>query len=285
MRLKYRNYPLLLRKLFDHGRCSLKDKLFANRVESRSKEMVARNFPLLAPLLSTAFEATLSQGGQFGGWALEKAALRLFTAEVLSAYRAQEVNRPLSIVEFGSGQATVFWSQLSGICDLDCDIRSFEHDSDWARRVRELVDDSSVRIFERGLKQLSDAEVASMKDVSSGSTLSTWSKLGHTIPLSESRNTRIKNCFYSIQEEDFENLVVIDGLVVDGPHGNGRFLGFILTSELLRENSLVLIDDFNHYSFMQEFARLYRYEEVYRSTLSGKSWIILRVVERQANKY
>jgi hypothetical protein len=143
------------------------------------------------------------------------------------------------------------------------------------------VENSSVQIVERSLKQLNDEEVSLMRGGKAGEAFGFWAKLGHGLSPDDDKNTRIENCFYSVRQEDFKGLDGIDGLVVDGPHGNGRFLAFILTADLLRENSLVLIDDFNHYPLLAECSRLFDYEEIQRSTLSGKAWVVLRVLKRR----
>jgi hypothetical protein len=65
-----------------------------------------------------------------------------------------------------------------------------------------------------------------------------------------------KNVFYDIKDEQLPD--VIDIMIVDGPHGNGRSIAFLHGINRLKSGSYVVIDDYNHYDFIEKFEKLFK---------------------------
>ncbi len=74
----------------------------------------------------------------------------------------------------------------------------------------------------------------------------------------EKNNFRVKNCFYDLDEEDLPN--DIDLVILDGPSGNGRSLAFPHLVGKLKSPCYVMIDDVNHYDFLDRAKEIFDYD-------------------------
>ncbi len=51
----------------------------------------------------------------------------------------------------------------------------------------------------------------------------------------------------------------------------------------MREGTIVLLDDYHHYPFLEDLDRLFEYEifEKRRLVISGKGWIVLKIIKKR----
>ena len=67
-------------------------------------------------------------------------------------------------------------------------------------------------------------------------------------------------------------------MIVDGPHGNGRSLAFALFFDCLKLYAWILIDDFDHYPFLDDLARIFKFKIVEKKFANdGKRWALVRI--------
>lgn len=147
-----------------------------------------------------------------------------------------------NIVEFGSGQSSRFFNDFRTLHDLDYTVTSFDHNDVYAfgsSIIRDLVscDDEA---FDKTFK---DKKIS--RDL--------FSNAQH-----EKNNFRAKNCFYDLTEEDLPD--DIDLVILDGPNGNGRSLAFPHLVGKLKSPCHVMIDDVNHYDFLDRAKEIFDYE-------------------------
>ena len=193
--------------------------------------------------------------GEFGGWAVSLLAMRAIASLVSES-------RVLSVVEFGPGVSTVFLDDyLSAKSKIVC----YEHQSAFADRVSKATSDR-VCVNRVPLVQYNNDFAASCNGEKIAASPS-------RVPESEFTNTRLSNAFYDVDAITDP----IDLLVVDGPNGNGRSLAFAKARPGLCDGALILIDDCNHYPFVQDCLRLIDCEIVASTIDQRESWILLRV--------
>ncbi len=182
-------------------------------------------------------------GGGFRGWALTKSAIRSFCANLLSQ------NSSPNIVELGGGQSTLFWKAMTDNSELQLKVSTFEHHPQWAGVLQERVSGAgNIKLNLCKLRRVSNEE---------------WAEV-FTSP---------------VKAKDVWKLKSIDGMVVDGPHGNGRSLVFPLFYECFKPNAWLLIDDFDHYPFLNDLSLLFRYRVVDGGTAYGKRWVLVQLGE------
>lgn len=149
---------------------------------------------------------------------------------------------PAYLLEFGSGKSTAaFVERTKAIID------SFDHNPNYACNVRN--DRLTVRI--RGLVQWSDDQYEGMF------TLGIPLRDGESA-INETGHTRAHNCFYDIANCDLKDYY--DICVLDGPFGNGRSVAFLHLRGRMHAGGLILIDDYDHYPFLDDLRRVARCE-------------------------
>lgn len=211
-------------------------------------------------------------GLKFGGWALSKKSIRSFCA-----YLFCKTNTP-NIIELGGGVSTLFWMNMKKICNPLIQVKTFEHNPIWGSKLDSLITDKTIQLKVVKIKQISDAE----KNILFNDPIeasNAWLNMGKTIAADQYEDTRIKNAFYSLDNSDIDTLEPIDGLIVDGPHGNGRSIAFVLYYRFMHPGTIVLIDDFNHYDFLADLGRCFKYEILERQERKYKSYVILRITD------
>ncbi|MEZ0373332.1 MAG: hypothetical protein ACAI44_29860 [Candidatus Sericytochromatia bacterium] len=235
--------------------------------ERASRSWAARHFSQ-ADLVEDALRQVERQGGYFGGWALSRSALRTLCACLFTR------TRPL-IVEWGSGQSTLFWSFLQPL--LPFGFIGIEHDPYWYRQLSQrvaLAGDFQYRLA--GLKQLSAAEWASLWQAPE-QAFRLYPDMGSPVAESEYANTRLANGFYAVDCGELFEPGSIDAIVLDGPNGNGRALAFALLYPFLKPDAWILIDDYDHYPFLEQLGRLYAYSLEHVQIQAGKRWCLVRL--------
>ena len=157
-----------------------------------------------------------------------------------------------NIVEFGSGQSTKFLLTHRQKRKLNYNLISFDHNPEYAYNSAEKIYDFSLHI--RPLVQYSKNEF---------NTMFFNRKLSENFKIVDKKNInnfRIKNTFYKINESDLPD--IIDFVILDGPNGNGRSVAFLHLYKKLKKNSIILIDDVDHYDFLLKLGLLYNYEVI-----------------------
>lgn len=219
-----------------------------------------------------AITTATASGLKFGGWALSKKSIRSFCAHLFS-----KTDSP-NIVELGGGVSTLFWMNMQKICNPIIQVSTFEHNPIWGSKLDSLITDKTIQLKVVKIKQISDVE----KNILFNDPIeasNAWLNMGKTIAADQYENTRIKNAFYSLDNSDFDTFMPIDGLVVDGPHGNGRSIAFVLFYRFIHPGTVILIDDFNHYDFLADLGRCFKYEILERQEKKYKSYVILRIID------
>jgi hypothetical protein len=88
-----------------------------------------------------------------------------------------------------------------------------------------------------------------------------------------------KNNFYDIQEDDLVGFY--DIIILDGPNGNGRNLAFLHLQKHVKEGSIIFIDDYNHYDFLERCQSMYDTEILFKHTegvSNGKdNFVIMKI--------
>lgn len=225
--------------------------------------------------IEKAFIDSEKCGRVFGGWALSKCELAIFVLHLFMGCAAP------NIVELGAGQSTLFWAFLSRLKSNYLKLFSYEHHPSWSAQVKKAVSCcSDIVVNACGLRQVNPHEWNMLFKFPVKSKY-IYPNMGLRVPLSEFENTRICNAFYDISVKDIPPPNSIDGMVVDGAHGNGRSLAFPLFYEALKQNALILIDDIDHYPFESDLKKIFDCKLLKREfPETGKHWSLYRVNRR-----
>lgn len=208
--------------------------------------------------------------GYFSGWALSRSALRSLCGSLLPA--ASELPR---LVEFGSGQSTRFWQFLS--IQQPLALISVEHQDEWYQRLkREFKHAPAIDYQLAPLRQISEAEKAELWREPASAHLK-FAQMGKPLPLADYPQTRVPLCFYALNYAELFRPNSLDALILDGPNGNGRSLAFALMYPFLKPHAWILIDDFDHYPFLEDLAQLCPFELKHVQIQAGKRWCLLQL--------
>ena len=75
------------------------------------------------------------------------------------------------------------------------------------------------------------------------------------------------NCFYDIDEYDLQKNY--DLVILDGPHGNGRNLAFLIIKQYIEPGTFIFIDDIVHYDFEEKLKMCYDVDEICSNYVDG----------------
>lgn len=228
---------------------------------------------LLYPAIEKALKQVEDAGGFFGGWALSASAIRMFTQTLMNTDSQQNSSSLLRIVEFGSGQSTLFWGNFLAM-GISLDVHTYEHHPYWAEQSL-MKTGGRVNVHHVPLRQVS-AEVKDQMFKMSGDVYEIFEQ-GEVLPESEWENTRTKNAFYAAPFDQHFEKASIHGVILDGPNGSGRSLAFPLLMPYLAPKALILIDDYDHYPFLEDLQKLSDSETLYHSHSLGKRWCLIRL--------
>ncbi|HHT9114462.1 MAG TPA: hypothetical protein ACFYD0_14215 [Candidatus Wunengus sp. YC65] len=222
-------------------------------------------------------------GVVFDGWSLTKNQLCSFAFNVMSGFSAPH------IIELGSGSSTLFWLLFNSMLNNLLKVSSFEHHPTWINQLKKVVSKSrDIEIHFCNLRQVSDAVFGAIFN-NPGRAFECWRSVGSVVPLSEVENTRIRNAFYDIPSSVNFPSDSIAGIVVDGPHGNGRSLAFPLFYECLKSNAFILIDDLESFPYLDDLGKLFRFKVINKElpkndNLAGKNWALLKLEGKLSGK-
>jgi len=204
---------------------------------------------------------------QNDGWGISRRGF-----EMLYSLMAQDNRKVLRVLEFGSGISTAFFSDLSTILNKEIFITSFDNDSGY---MYSGAADPRVTVHLRDLEETDDL---SFERMFSDRTYHQGLMHKKTTPLT----SRQRNNFYGLKPDDLTG--TYDYMLLDGPNGNGRSLAFLHTRPHLEAGSIVFIDDFTHYDFVEKFKEVFDSEELYKHIgggidrwHSGGDFIIFRI--------
>lgn len=210
-------------------------------------------------------------GWGYGPMSLSKTSL------VQLCRRLNSEAEPIGIVELGGGQSTLFWQALLQLGAIDARVTTLEHHTAWAAQLASRVGaESRIEILPQTLKQVTDGEWAQLFRRPAAAAAA-WSSVGAAVPVSMYETFTIRNTFYAEADRIPWTDRSIDVLIVDGPHGNGRSLAFPLFCRQLKPDALVLVDDFDHYPFLDDLERVFRFDELYREAIGEKRSVLLRL--------
>ncbi|GAA3408498.1 hypothetical protein ACFFNY_07250 [Paenibacillus hodogayensis] len=185
---------------------------------------------------------------------------------------------PVRVLELGGGFSTLLWQALDRLGLLEAQVTTLLHEPGEAEALQGLVRESGiVDIRLRGLKQLTDEERERVF-ADPASSAAQWASFGSPVPPDQYRHYTIRNAFYDDIGLELPDHAV-DVLIVDGPHGNGRSLAYPLLGLKLKPDALVLVDDFDHYPFLADMARILPHRELYRDIVGDKRWALVRLEE------
>ncbi|QGQ96505.1 hypothetical protein EHS13_17240 [Paenibacillus psychroresistens] len=198
--------------------------------------------------------------------------------------RLEKSNDEIRIVQLGGGQAIWVWNSLHELNLLPIKTTIIEHHP---ARASQLIQNAEamtgIDVHWSCLKQLTDEEREDLFN-NPAEANEKCGRLGKYVKTDQYDHYQIRNAFYGeLSQFTFLN-ESIDVLIVDGPHGNGRSLVFTWLYLKLKENALILIDDFNHYPFVADLERLFSYEELHRDTWGDQVWLLLRLKGKLAIK-
>ncbi len=155
-----------------------------------------------------------------------------------------------NVVEFGSGGSTKFLLDMRESLSLNFSIDSFDHNDIYCFKVNKEYTNFKLNI--RQLIQYDNETYNEMflnKKTSDKYTIAT-----------DIHNTRLQNSFYDIKKSDLKD--EYDLVILDGPNGNGRNIGYLHLINKLKSGAIIIIDDYDHYDFVQKCKHMFNVELV-----------------------
>lgn len=166
-----------------------------------------------------------------------------------------KIEKPI-ILEFGSGLSTEFCVDYLNEYNKEGKIYSFDDSYDYCSKVV----DPKLTLKVKRLVECSDDDFDSMfRNKKYDSSLMKFRMVAST--------TRQKNCFYDILPDEIPNNP--DLVIIDGPHGNGRSFSFLHLIGKLNKGAFILIDDYNHYDFVDRLKMLFPNVELFSESATG----------------
>ncbi len=208
--------------------------------------------------------------GGYRGWALSKSAIRSFCVNLLN------YNSAPYVIELGGGQSTLFWEELINNSNLDLKVITLEHNLKWIDQLKQKISLEKIEIHYEPLYQI-DNEGKQLMFSNPAEANKVWKSKAVSVPDCEIENTRIHNAFYELDHDYIQDDYSLDGMIVDGPHGDGRSLAFPLFYKYLKPDAWILIDDFDHYTFLEDLSYIYTFDIKMKYTQFGKRWVLLQL--------
>lgn len=214
----------------------------------------------------------------FGKWALTRSALRYLVYHMLHLSSRDN----FKIVELGGGKSTLFWDRLSAFCkDFAFYVTTIEHDPVFTVSLKEKITSPNISVQQFDLVTVSDDDWDRIFFSDSLQILAENLRNSekNTVVGKDVNRTRIHNSFYDLIGKN--NLPDADGLidvlVVDGPHGNGRSLAFAYFAKNFKPGTLILIDDVSHYPFLEHLSKFAVFKILKSSFSLNKQWILVEI--------
>ncbi len=184
------------------------------------------------------------------GWGISKQAF-------IAIEKALSSLDDLSVIEFGSGFSTQFFLDYASEHEKALHLDSFDNDKKYKHNEATLCD-------------LMECKDAAYEAMFSKKQLD-WSLMKKRFWRPKSRQ---KNCFYRIDESKLKNNY--NFAMIDGPHGNGRNLAFLLLQHRM-SSGFIFIDDFNHYDFLEKAHQFFNLTEIERVEKPKDNYVLLKI--------
>ncbi|WP_395783318.1 hypothetical protein [Aquirufa sp.] len=223
-------------------------------------------------ITESAIKEFKTQKGVFNDFSLAESSVRAFCYHLLM----QKQSSAYHICEFGGGQSTIFWDILSNYVGIK--VTTYEHDPEWAKYLQERIINKDILIRYCKLMQVED-DLRERMFSNPSESIQVWDSSKHDISPDQFKNPTLRGAFYNLQPSDFPK-INIDAIVLDGPHGNGRSICFPVFFKYIKPGTLILVDDYHHYPFLDDLKRLFKFDilEERRYQNSNKGWVVLRIV-------
>ena len=188
------------------------------------------------------------------GWGLSYAAFSALK-------KAMETLPEIRAIEFGSGFSSQFLLDYAALTQKNLQLDSFDNDAKFKHPDATLVDlvECSQKNYDA---MFSAAEVR-------------WDLFKKRWRKPKSRQ---KNCFYDIRDYPLKSNYNL--AIIDGPHGNGRNFAYLILKNRMQDG-FILIDDFNHYNFVETASSLLKLEEVTRVELPKDNFVLMKLVSEK----
>ena len=193
------------------------------------------------------------------GWGLSQQCL----LDILNILNDIDKSR-INVVEFGSDISTEFLVDLITLNNFQLNIVSFDNDKHFATKVKH----NNLKLYITDLLETTDENFNLMfKQKKIDKSLFSIKKTAFS--------TKQRNCFYDIKNYMLPSS--IDLVILDGPNGNGRSIAFLYLMNKMADNSYIVIDDYNHYDFIERFASIFKnieliYELTSKINSIGNKW-------------
>jgi hypothetical protein len=171
-------------------------------------------------------------------------------------------DRPISILEFGSGFSTNFFIDYIKKRGDNSRIVSFDSDKRYSYKPKD--GDTCLKMCIRELISCKDDDFD--KCIQSGVFYKSVFSRHISLPTNHPKYWRQRNLFYDIQDDDISG--VFDFILLDGPNGNGRNLSYCIIKNHIQSGSHIMIDDCNSrdgdydYKFRENLESLYDVEKI-----------------------
>ncbi len=189
------------------------------------------------------------------GWGLSHSAFN-------TLQKAIDTLPEIIAIEFGSGISSQFLLDYTKSTKKTLHIDSFDNDEKYKHPVSTLVklitcsDENYNKMFKKA-------------EIDWNLFRSRWRK----------PKSRQKNCFYDLRNYSFKSSYNL--AIIDGPHGNGRNFAYLILKNVM-QGGFILIDDFNHYDFVETASSLLKLEEITRVTSPNDNFVLMKVISNQA---
>ncbi len=198
------------------------------------------------------------------GWGLSVLGFKLLLDNI-----TENPKDKLKILEFGSGTSTKFFCDVVINKIKDLEITSFDNSPKFSYKPNpeEIFLDLKIRT----LVGCSDEDYQKQFLNKTYQENLMYDK-GFDV------NLYVRNCFYTLSEGDLNG--VYDIVVVDGPHGNGRNFSFLHIKNFVAKGTIIYIDDYNHYDFLEKATDILNCEVIYKHTegIGSDNFVIVKII-------
>ena len=192
----------------------------------------------------------------FNGWGLSEEAFETLEQIV-------ESENITEVLEFGSGQSTYFLN------DLNLNILSFDDNIDYSAKVEGVVLRDLISVSDSDFNKIINNKI-SFYDVC------------QKYDFVKQKHSKQKNCFYKLNSEDIKEKYQL--IILDGPNGNGRSIAFNVIQNKIKYPSYILIDDYDHYPFIEHFNNFFPNNELvfdYKESGTNQCFRIYKILENE----
>lgn len=189
-------------------------------------------------------------------WGVSRAGM----SAIDGVFSSMPTDERINIVEFGSGSSTYALWEMVKHYGLDASFLSFDDSEDYA------ADMAGVNI--RPLLTCSSEDFEEMFRCG----IYMPQKMDYYL---DRKHSRQRNCFYKIKHNDLKENIGF--MLLDGPNGNGRSIAFLHTKDLLHSGSIVFIDDYDHYDFMDRLSLFHEYDVLFKKDKKKDRFIIVKI--------